>query len=77
MDSLKNIKEGITIEIKYLVFGFLCILMLSIFFAINIHFIGVTTDELGYLSFPAKICGWSEGGISGNFPYYGIGIGIL
>lgn len=65
-------------NLKYLI-AISCFFILSLFLIMLPFdkFIGITSDELGYLYTPAKITGWPWQEAFQNYPYYGVGVGLL
>lgn len=81
MQGNNMIKKGKTkFSIKpnhILVSGSLLIFIFIYILTTNINFIGATADELGYLSTPAQLAGWQWEEAFQNYPFYGIGVGLL
>lgn len=55
----------------------LTLVISAIYSAFHAKFPGTTTDEFGYMFFPAKISGWDWTEIIKYHSFYGVGIGIL
>ncbi len=57
--------------------GSVIIFIMTVFIALNTSFMGAAPDELGYLSTSYKLAGWDWEEAFQNYPFYGVGIGVL